>query len=470
MKKIVKLILWLLVIAGGVAAYLVNTSKPIKLETTTLTKQTAEVYFIEDGIVTSDDITDIYPLVNGEIASVHVVDDQQVKAGDVLFTIDKTDLESQVKQLQAATKGFAAQKSNLAQQEQKRRDDLKTSKETLMGELEKATTQYATSETTLAEQTRLQQLVVSQIKTDLAYEKEQYEKTNTLFAAGALQKSDVDAALSKVQGLESSLAQAEQQLEVIRSSDGAVAFDVTKKSLQTQIEYTNDSLRKNYNESMMQYYDTQIEGNNAALALLNKKLADCTITAPTDGIAKDVVGTTKSICTPSTRLLTVINEANRMVECFISVQDLNECHIGDAVSLTLKQRIGDVTFDGIIHKIGRTAEIKTSPLGVEERRVKIDIMPTVPEGITLLDGAQLDTTFTVYKQADKLLVPKTALFTVSDQDTVWVIRDGMLAMANVTKGVETRTDYVVEGLHEGDVVVKDANIDGLKIGKKAVSS
>ncbi|PYR35463.1 MAG: hypothetical protein DMF93_21695, partial [Acidobacteria bacterium] len=64
------------------------------------------------------DITAVSPRVPGTVTAVHVVDNQQVKAGDLLVELDPNDLEVAVAQARAAVAQaeaeFAAENPNIA--------------------------------------------------------------------------------------------------------------------------------------------------------------------------------------------------------------------------------------------------------------------------------------------------------------------------------------------------------------------
>ncbi len=79
----------------------------------------------------------------------------------------------------------------------------------------------------------------------------------------------------------------------------------------------------------------------------------------------------------------------------------------------------------------------------------------------------LDITFNTHELTDKLVVPKTALFTFQNQDALFVVVDNRAKVRPVTTGFETRQHIVIEqGLQENDLILLDPRLDGLDDGSR----
>jgi hypothetical protein len=104
-------------------------------------------------------------------------------------------------------------------------------------------------------------------------------------------------------------------------------------------------------------------------------------------------------------------------------------------------------------------------LGIEERKVKVTVTPDMPNELN--DGYNVDVKFHYYFEENKLTVPKTALFKENGVDMVWAVQNGRLVKIPVQKGVELRTEIVIDnGLIGGIIVITDCNLSGLKEGIK----
>ena len=86
---------------------------------------------------------------------------------------------------------------------------------------------------------------------------------------------------------------------------------------------------------------------------------------------------------------------------------------------------------------------------------------------SLHPGLQMDVTFITGREEGRLVVPKTALFNYEDKSAVWVVRRGKAEIQSVETGLETDDEVVVvSGLVEGDMVIRNTRLDGLKLGAR----
>jgi HlyD family secretion protein len=155
------------------------------------------------------------------------------------------------------------------------------------------------------------------------------------------------------------------------------------------------------------------------------------------------------------------------VEVFVPLREIDGVKLGDTVELISAKRDADEITFGKVSEIEDEAEIKISALGVEERKVRVRIMP---ESDAFKPGYAMDARFTVKELKGAVVVPKTAVFEMDGQDIVWVVENGAAQYRAVTKGIETREGYEISaGLAAGETVIPDANTAGLAPGKRVIS-
>lgn len=283
-------------------------------------------------------------------------------------------------------------------------------------------------------------------------------------------KQDSDEALSAVQKAETALEQNNQQLQVIKSgtSGGLNSdeyFEAVKQSLITQIRGIEDSMNKSYTQDTTDYYVQLIEGNRANIALLNQQIEKTVIKASASGTISKLNIKDTNVVNAQTPIAVITAEKDCIVETYVAVKNINSIELGKSVLLTLEDRILDKEITGKVTSIENNAEVRISALGVEERKVKVTITPD--ETDELKDGYDVDVKFNYYYEEDKLTVPKTALFKDNDIDMVWIVQEGVVQKKQVQKGIELRTEFVIDsGLTQGDMVIVDCNIQGLKEGVK----
>jgi multidrug efflux system membrane fusion protein len=102
--------------------------------------------------------------IDGQIAKVHIKDGQEVKAGDILFTLDSRALEAQLKQAEAMVVRDRAQLAN-AKREAERQGELVTKNYTSTSKYEEVRTQVATFEASV----RSDEAAAENLKIQLSY-------------------------------------------------------------------------------------------------------------------------------------------------------------------------------------------------------------------------------------------------------------------------------------------------------------
>lgn len=416
MKKSVKRILLILVLAaiaaGGIYTFLAPTEVPL----TVVTPGRAELTFTEQGVVVAENVFQIYAPVQGEIQSVPVVEGQTVRAGDVLCVVDSGPLETQISQVRSAIDSYQVQKNA-------------------------ASTQSSSQANALAEQVALQNILIAQSQEDLDAAQKNLDRAQLLYDDGSIALTDLEAAQSAVRQHQTALDARKQELALLSAEGGQV--------------------------NMAQYYEALIQIERANLAQLERDLEQCTILAAQDGVITKLYVTQTNYLSPTAPVAELTVTGEPVIEAFVTTKDVGAVHPGDEVTLTLSRREGDLIFPGQVLRVGDTAQTMISALGLEERRVKVEITPdfNALSQIHFGVGYEVDVRFFVYGEDHCLTVPKTALFQDGDQDFVWTVQGNKLTLASVEPGMELRTDTVIlSGLEPGQFVVTDANNETLRQG------
>jgi HlyD family secretion protein len=203
---------------------------------------------------------------------------------------------------------------------------------------------------------------------------------------------------------------------------------------------------------------------------IKREIANTVVTAPVDGMITALHAQNTNFITAASPVAEITTLDDIEINVYVSTQDISSIRTGDRVGLTLRQRANDIEFYGIVSEIESTAVVRFTALGVEERKVNVKIAPEIPEGAELGDGFAVDTTFFLFREENRLVVPRTAVFKADGNDMVWLVTSGGTAEAvPVVTGMELRTDIVIEsGLSAGDFVINDANNADLRDGVKVV--
>lgn len=417
MKRSVKLVSAILIVAVVAAYAIFNARKPLKAELIEVKPQTVSQIFKEEGIVETASDRPIYALVSGEITNLPVEEGQHVSEGDLLLQINTKDMEYQLAQLKAQRKSLGGQEQQSFQE--------------------------------IDQQIKQQQLAIEETKRQLEKSREDYNKVKALYEAKAVAKTELDAAENTVKQLENQLSQQETKLELLLEQSGS----------------TGTVSNPSGNTATKQYYQGMIEAVDAQIAQLNYQIKNSRVTAPIDGVVEELDAKKGMVVSPQAPLMKITGSGGVEVNAYLLTEDVLPVKKGMKVTLIQKRKDQDYEFQGTVTDIAPSAVEKVSALGLIERRVKVTIQPdgNQPE---LRPGYAMDVQFSVLEQQNKLAVPKTCLFPYEDGDALWVAKDGRAQIRKVTKGMETDELVVIEqGLNPGDKVIKNPQLEGLEEGK-----
>lgn len=264
--------------------------------------------------------------------------------------------------------------------------------------------------------------------------------------------------LQQLQGQLKSV-QAEQELEISKL-DLAKLKQLYEIGAISQKEYEDALHTANSN-----YYPGQIEALRAQIESLQYKLKQSSVYAPASGIISQLDLKEGMVLASGAPLCTIYQKETYLVEGYVLTEDAIHIHPDMEVKLIQDNKEQDIRFKGLVQKIAPTAEEKMSALGLLEQRLKVTIEPELPESLILKPGYALDIEFTINKQEDKLVVPKTILFPYQGSEALWVVRENTAQIQPVETGFENERDIVIEkGLKTGDLVLLDPQLEGLKTG------
>jgi len=270
--------------------------------------------------------------------------------------------------------------------------------------------------------------------------------------------AELNFQLQQFQGELKSL-QSQQELELAK-----LGLDKLKQLAEigaiSQKEY-EDAL----NTAESNYYPGQIQALQAQIAATQHKLSQSAVYAPVTGVVAQFPLKEGMAITPGSQLFTLYQSDEYMIEVYVLTEDAARIQSGMEVQLIQDNKEEDIIFKGVVEKIAPAAEEKMSALGLLEQRIKLKIKPELPENLRLKPGFALDVEFTIDKQENKLIVPKTTLFPYQDGEALWVVRENTAQIQPVETGFENEQDIVIEkGINAEDQVLLDPQLEGLKEG------
>ena len=215
----------------------------------------------------------------------------------------------------------------------------------------------------------------------------------------------------------------------------------------TQVEAARQQYQVAQNEAEQSY--RSLQAARARLSLAAKNVADTSVRAPFAGIVAERLVSVGDYVTRGTRVATVVKTDPMRVELTIPEQAVSLVRAGQAVRLTV-DAYPDEVFDA-------TVRFVSPSLRADQRALTIEAIASNGSG-RLKPGLFATASLQQAESAPALLVPASALETISGTSRVYVIKDGKAEERIVTTG--DRVAELVEitsGVAAGEVVAVDPN-------------
>ncbi len=347
----------------------------------------------------------------GEITELTVKEGQFVQKGDLLALLNTKELEFQLQQIQAQLKA-------------------------LKGE------QGISHQDPLPSQVRSQELMVEKAKQDLKLAEEDLSRANILYEDGAVTPKELSLAENLVSSASLWLKQQEEALKLLR--------EARSPSLESQLLYGGREEALKAQQELLEY---QIEKGR--------------ILAPISGVIAGLNVKAGDLASPGLPLMQLFEPDKFLVESYLPPASLLEIKAGTEVKLKQDRKGEELVFSGVITEISPSAIEKVSPLGLLEEKIKITILPEASEKITLIPGTFLDVELITSQKEDVLFVPISALFPNRGDQALWLVEKGKTKLQTVETGFQNnRYAVITNGLKDGDLVITDSRLKGLKEGVK----
>lgn len=460
----------------------------ISVEAVRLTPEPLEISFTEDGTVSLTEYYSLYAPTNAKVTAVYVKEDAHVKKGTKIAQLDTTDLEREVVQHNQNILAYEAQIADAASGERNTKDDYVALLNQLYAQKAQIEAEMMISDTAGVSQTlpeeslTILQAQVEQYEGEVAYYQDLYDRQTTLYEAGAISQVELEQTGLQLEAVQTALAQYQQQMSAAKqelarleekygtgvninslNEEGrAQQYQAMLDSVNAQIVSAQANMGKDYSGDTIEYYQAMIEVENNTIAMLKDTIKDCTITAAMDGIIYDLPVQNASMIYQQSTVCVLKPESAYKIESYVSTKDVTALEIGGPVQIIQSNRDENIYYTGEIEYIADWAEESVSALGLIEHKVKVVIQPL--EDLTNAgEGFGLDVKYIYYQNQNALSVPKSSVFEYDDTSYVYVLRGKRAVQTEVTTGASSTTETVIlEGLEQGDIVIKYASQEGLQ--------
>lgn len=335
----------------------------------------------------------VFPKLGGKVASVNVDIGDKVTAGQILFTLDTAELHAQLQAQQAAVD---ASKANLER----------------------------TSDSGLAQQISQAEQAVSKTRIQYSNIKDNYEKLQKLYAAGAISKKELDDMKTQYDSASVDLNTAEENLNLLQEKIGPQST----KAAAAQVSQAQ-------------------AGVNAAQVQLN----NATITSPISGVvsAKDVkVG---QLASGQSGSVTIIDSSSFIADINVPDKIIGKIQIGQSVQVSINA-LEDKKVSGVIDKISPNSNSKDNSYLV---KVKID-----NSNGELKAGMFAKVSLPAESKDNILTVPNEAIKMENNVNYLYVADNGKVKKVSIDIGISNNKVTEITGnIKEGiDVITEGQNL------------
>lgn len=210
-----------------------------------------------------------------------------------------------------------------------------------------------------------------------------------------------------------------------------------------------------YGESSSVAYEA---GLRRTLSEIRGKGTELVVKSPIRGIVLEMPAEKDRVFQPGELVATVGPSARMQVVSDVLSDAMGNVTLGQRVRVSAPV-LADTILEGKLAKIYPQAEEKISALGVKQRRVKVEIdLPFTPK---LKPGFEVRVAIETAQRKKVLLLPVEAVRTAENGDRLVLFADGeRVRYRGVKTGLtDRRFVEILEGINEGDRVVRDAGMD-----------
>ncbi len=424
-------------LAAGIALALIIGNTAVKsfrgtpVQTAVASYEAVEDRYTEEGTITAGGEYRLVSEASGPVKEVKVRENDGVKAGDILFTVDDRDLLQEKSLCESALAGYQAKL------EQSRIGQVMTS----------SPQEYLDS--IRAE--------VSAKEADYQAAKTLIDASQSLYSAGSISRVEWEKDRASYEYASLAWEQAKSRYEESRrflESLKAGGIDET-------------TINGRFYDSVEEQLRAQIKSQETTMEQLDDKLKKCVVTADRDGIITSLPVKDMSYIQAGETAVTISGRGKIQAESDVLTSIAPYLTPGDKVTVILQLRNQDQMYGGTISQVYDYAAKGTSALGMDEYRVHVKIDMDENTELEGKEGYGANIRFTLYQGEHKLVIPSSAVFQLDDQNYVFVIKNGKAEKLPVEVEYKTSSQSVIkEGLAEGQKVIDHVDSEEIYEGAK----
>lgn len=418
----------------------VEALTPVEVDSMSGKTITREVVYA--GQVKPKETVNVTSKLSGQVESIYFDVGDTVNAGDTMFTIDKKDIQDQIKQLEASLNlsnaSVVTAKTGLAQvdggQAQSSRLQLETAVKNAQIALDNAKISLENSEVSL-----------NDVKARLDDTRKTYKDTKTLYDAGIVAKADFDSIELALVQLENAYTQALNgyNQSVNANTQAQTQYDQAVDALKIydeQITSDNKENAQNSVETALANRDTI----SVQLQVVRDSLNDTVVKAPISGIITEKNIEKTNIVSAQSVPFTIVDMSSVTVDVNVSEKIINLISVGQNIDVVIPT-INSNKMVGVIKSITPAADnTSTYPVKIEIQNTDGSIKPGMFAEIHFIENHKDNT----------MVVPRNTIIETDADTYVYIVEDNIAHKVSVTTGIDNG-EYIeiLSGVSYGDSVI-----------------
>lgn len=384
----------MLIIVAAAAIFSIQTKNGKEVETYTVGKGEIQSFVEEIATVKSNSQRKVYSEATGEIIKINIDIGDKVNKGDILAEMDVEDIDLQIKSMESKLKALKAAYA----------EAIKMPDEELINKAEAN---------------------VESIKISVDEARRNVENNKKLYEEGAISFDNYQKAVNYLQMQEEALKVAESEVQM---------------------------LQKGPSQNVIAQYKAQIEEMGYQLDLLKKNKASFVLISPTDGTVLEKLVEEGEFVQTGMPVIEIGDEGDLYLEADILISEIGDIKEGADV-IIYNDNLNIDNLKGKVRKIHPKAFNKLSDLGIEQKRVKVEIDIEDKTDDLKIDY-ESNVKIITHKKKNVVIIPDDSIVEYEDGKYVYVIDKEETILRKIETGIEGDDMVeVVSGLDEGDEIV-----------------
>ena len=357
----------------------------------------------------------VLPKSMGKVEVVYADIGDRVSEGQVLFSLEKKDLNNQLNQIEAQLK-----------QSQANIEAAQVNLESAKGSgLER---QVMQAETALKQA----EVALEQAETNYETAKRDYETNKLLYESQAISKQVMDNYQNNYNAAEYALRNAKQTYDSALEN-----YELVKNKISVD---TIEIAQKQLNQAIAAKEAIEVQRE-----MILQHIADTDVSSPLTGIVSQKTIEAGSLVSQQVPAYTVVEIDKVVIEASVTERNINSISEGQDVLVTVNA-LGDKEFKGKVDAI--SPSIPGQSIGY-----MVKIMVNNPDH-QLKPGMFARVEFFTERKEDVLIVPIDSVLAHGDETYVFVVEDNIAKRRIIKTGLKDEKNYeVVEGLEEKEEII-----------------